>query len=138
MLFTLLVVDHFINTANAFELMKLDEVKVEYQSYLFHRHPLFTEGPGKESLNLGLKTDLLDIFYWDTYVHSTTDSAQYRLVGLQMVFGFRFTQYLEAEYKHHSQHLLDSTYKHMKFPVEDSIGINLYLFRRDQHRESLF
>jgi hypothetical protein len=137
-LISLFSCDYLLNQAEAFNLVQLDEVRVEYQNYIFHRHPLFTEIPGKESLNLGLKVNLLDTMYWDTLVHSTTTSAQYHLVGLEMKFGIRIYEYLEVEYKHHSQHLLDTTYQYMKFPVEDSIGVNLYLYRRDKHRESIF
>ena len=50
-----------------------------------------------------------------------------------MKLGIRLGRGLDIEYEHHSQHLLDSTYPYQRFPVEDSIGVKLHLFRNSSH-----
>ena len=139
-LFGMLLINIVISKIASADVLELKEVKVEYKKFLYARDPLFTLGNPKEQLNIGIKTDLLGVFYWHSFVHGTTDNSQYRRVGLQMNLGVRLFNSLEFEYKHHSQHILDANYPYRqegapdKFPVEDSLGINIYLFKANKER----
>jgi hypothetical protein len=110
--------------------IQIDELSVNYKHY--HegsRHPLFTDSQLKEGVDLTMNTDLLlRTFFWDNLVHSNTDDAQYRHIGWQFKFGTHVTSFLNIQYEHHSQHLLDTSYPYMKFPVEDSLGFTLYIY----------
>lgn len=119
------------------DVLELQEVDVTYKNYIYARDPLFFQGPPKDHLSLNVNTDVLKYMYWNTYVHGTSDDAQYRRVGLNMTLGARITSMFNVQYEHHSQHLLDSTYPHMKFPVEDSIGVKIKLFSKEK-KEGIF
>ena len=107
-----------------------DELSVQYKSY--HpsaRNPLFTDSTPKEGINLVMNTDMLfGTAFWDNTIHTTTDDSQYRHIGWQFKLGTRIFSFLTVEYQHHSQHLLDTSYPHMKFPVEDSLGFTLTIY----------
>jgi hypothetical protein len=123
----------------AWKLLSLRETKLNYK-YFVHpgRDPLFTDSSQKEELNLSVNTDLLSVFYWDNTVHAKTNDAQYHVVGWNIHLGVHVCRYLDVQYEHFSKHLLDSSLPYMKFPVEDSVGVNLYLYRREPAGGSLF
>jgi hypothetical protein len=116
-----------------------DELSVQYKG--FHksaRHPLFTDSTPKEGIDLVMNTDLLfGTAFWDNTIHSTTDDSQYRHIGWQFKLGTRVASFLTIEYQHHSQHLLDTSYPHMKFPVEDSLGFTLHIYNARPRGNSL-
>lgn len=121
-----------MGTAFAADAAKLEEVHIDYKN--FHqsaRHPLFYRSTPKESLNLSVQSSLLNVIGWDSTVQSMTNSAQYYMVGLQMRFYLRVSRSVEVGYYHQSQHVLDDTYPHKKFPVEDAFTVKLYLYRGD-------
>jgi hypothetical protein len=125
------------------EIIKLDSLYVDYRNFAMvndkNRNLLTYPEPAKEGLNLGLTTDVLGIFYWDSEVQSITTDAQYRSVALDMRFGLKVTDHLQIGYYHKSQHLLDRpSYNMPKFPVEDAIQIKFFIFKSRQPRESLF
>jgi len=131
---TLIVAALCIGTAFAGDLdgFELDEVAFKHQHYLYHRSPLMPDSNGKDYIALNVKTTMLSYVYWNTLVHGTSDSAQYRQIGLNMKFGVRVFKSLDIEYDHHSQHLLDTTHPSSRFPVQDSIGFNLYFYRNNK------
>jgi hypothetical protein len=121
---------------------KLIELRESYINYKYFVHPgrdpLFTDLPHKEELNLHVNTDILRYMYWDNMVHSMTDASQYRVVGLNTKLGVRLSGILDVQFEHFSKHMLDTVHPWMRgFPVEDSVGINLYLYRPDKPRSSL-
>lgn len=127
-----------LHSASADTIFDLDEVSIKYRR--FHpsaRHPLFYASTPKEGLDLRVNTTILNYVYWNNTVHSYTNSAQYYLVGWELQFGVRLTQWADFFYEHHSQHLLDHTYPHSKFPVEDSWGFTLYLYGGKKRGESI-
>lgn len=127
-----------LHSASAGTIFDLDEVSVKYRR--FHpsaRHPLFHASTPKEGLDLNVNTTVLNYIFWDNTVHSYTNSSQYYLVSWELRLGARLTQWLDLFYEHHSQHILDQTYPHMKFPVEDSWGIKLYIYGGKKRGDSI-
>jgi hypothetical protein len=125
-------------TGSGWRLIKLEELSVNYKK--FHpsaRHPLFYDSTPKEALFLTQKTTVAKYFFFDSTVQSMTNNAQYYMVGLNLKLGVRLSSYLDFQYEHLSQHILDDRYPHKKFPVEDSWGINLYLYRADNKLPSI-
>jgi hypothetical protein len=116
-----------------------DEVSVQYKSYhQSARHPLFVNSRLKEGIDLTMNTDFLfETLFWDNLIHTNTDDSQYRHIGWQFRLGTRVTSFLSVQYEHHSQHLLDSAYPHMKFPVEDSLGFTLTIYQARPRGSSL-
>lgn len=131
-----------------FHLISLDEIRVDYINYFPKgRDPLITENglEGRElgkSLSINIESTLLKYGYWNTLVHSATDSysdthanGQFRSVGLQMELGIRPFSFLDLFYYHHSQHVLDTELPY-RFPVADGVGIHIYIYS-NKRRESL-
>ncbi len=87
-----------------------------------------------KDLDLTMKTDVFGFCFWNSRIHSTTDkdsngSGQFRLVGLELDFGFRPWSWLDVYLeKHHSQHEMDYAGP-WHFPVQDQIGFRLFLIR---------
>ncbi len=128
--------------------LELDQAYINYRqytpggtSYLVTNNGLPDRSLDK-GVSLHLDTTFLSYAYWNNTVHAETDKAldgggQFRTVGWQFQFGVRLTDYLDVEYAHHSQHILDHQGP-LPFPREDSFGINLYLYRPKNHHESIF
>ena len=145
--FILLSLLSSISYAEEFHFVDLDEVSVKYISFFpGGRDPLITNNGlldrelGK-LLNLNIKTTIFKYGYWNSLVHSYTDAystthfdGQFRSVGLNMELGIRITPFLDVFAWHYSQHLLDTSSINVGgFPVQDGIGINLYLYRKEMH-----
>lgn len=138
-LFSILIISLIPSFAYAgnFKLLELDELVINYQN-MSTLNPkarsmlIYPEYPDK-SMNVIIKFDALKYLYWNSTIESLTTSAQYRSIGLQARAGIRIAPFLEVGLYHHSQHLMDRQHAYMpKFPVEDAIEINLYLYRRDK------
>ena len=128
-----------VTDADAGSVVELDEVSIHYLR--FHpsaRNPLFWNSTPKEELDLNMNTNILRVVGWDNTVHSMTDSSQYHVVGWNLRLYLRVTQYAEVGYWHFSKHVLDSTYPYSKWPVEDALMINLYIFRAKPGRQAVF
>lgn len=72
--------------------------------------------PGKEPVHI----------YWRNRVHGEFDTSQARLIGWQFEVGVKIWK-IEAYRAHHSQHVLDAEHPWMRFPVQDTIGLRVYL-----------
>lgn len=110
-------------------------------SYLITNNGLSGHALDKE-LSLHMDSTFLSYFYWNNVVHAGTDKSphgggQFRTVGWKFQLGARITQWLDFQYEHHSQHILDHQGP-LPFPREDSFGINVYLYRPKNSRESIF
>lgn len=129
----------YLSDAYAFDVLKLDDASVQYEKlHPSARHPMFTFSRPKERISVRLDTSVLDHFYWNSYVHGTSDESQYRFIGLEMEVGLRVTKWASVHARHHSQHLLDTTYAYGKWPVEDALGFTLHLYRAPANKGSLF
>jgi hypothetical protein len=123
--------------ADDWKLLELDEASVNYKSFHPNNHAPLFDGPQKERVTLNLDADVAKFFFFNNKVHGTTTSAQYHLIGWNFQIGARVSKYVDVQYEHHSQHLLDRPAPG-HFPVEDSIGFTLIFFRRDNGKASLF
>lgn len=120
--------------------IQVDELSLQYKKFnQSARHPLFYNSQMKEGIDLNMNTDLaFGLIFWDNKIHTTTNSAQYYLIGWQFKFGTHITEFLDVQYEHHSQHLLDDNYPYMSFPVEDSLGFTLRIIGGGDRGTSLF
>lgn len=125
--------------AHAWELIEMQDVYVNYKQFLpGGRDPLITGNgiPGQlmdRELNLHMDMDVLRVGYWHNMVHSMTakdkdGGGQFRVVGWNTQVGVHLCTYLDVQYEHYSQHMLDGTLPN-GFPVQDSVGIVLHLYR---------
>ncbi len=133
--------------AHGAETWGLDQAYINYKqytpggtSYLITDNGLPDRAMDKE-VALHLDTTFWSYCYWNNTVHAATDkgldgSGQFRVVGWNFQLGARVASWLDFQYEHHSQHILDWQGP-MHFPVEDSIGVNIYLYRT-KSRESMF
>jgi len=86
------------------------------------------------AVNLEIRT--LKAVYWSNRIHGAMGEYQFRTVGWQFEVGAGIGP-VEIFFKHHSQHMLDSTHPWSRFPVEDSAGFRLNLLW-DYKRDGLF
>lgn len=130
-------------SAKAFDVVKLDELGIEYRNYAMinenNRPLLIYPEHAKEALNLGLNTDILKYGYFDSLVESMTTGAQYRAIGLQLNLGVRILPEISVGYWHHSQHLLDrGGTDERPYPVEDAVVIRWTIFHARPGRPAIF
>ncbi len=120
--------------------IQVDELSLNYKRYNpGSRHPLFYDSVMKEGIDLNMNTDMaFGLLFWDNKIHTATNSAQYYLIGWNLFLGIHVTSFLDVQYEHHSQHILDDAYPNMKFPVEDSLGFKLTLIGGGRRGISLF
>jgi hypothetical protein len=118
-------------------LLELDQLTADYQHYPFFNANPYYPAPKNDELALSQRSVVGGVFLFDTTVHGWSDSAQYRLIGLELKLGLQITDHLDLYYRHHSQHLLDVP-DTQHFPVEDSVGITLYFVRNGAVRKGLF
>lgn len=129
------------------DVFDLDKVTVEYRSfneysryYLITNNPFLPNRKIDKEVTLNLNTTVFDYFYWNNVVTSLTDTSnewsQFRTIAWQFHIGMRLTSWLNLEYKHRSEHVLDALSQY-PYPVQDSIGMELIIFSRNK-KESLF
>jgi hypothetical protein len=114
------------------QMIEARELSLTYRK--FHdssRHPLLYRTKPDSGIDLDVNMDIARYFFWDNKIHALMDQHQYRLVGWNFKVGLRVFQSLEVQYEHHSQHLLEDRYPYAPYPLEDSIGFKLILFRKD-------
>jgi hypothetical protein len=127
-----------MSDAAEWHVIDLDGVYVNYKQFMpGGRDPLVTEnGLGHhmdKELNLHFDSTILKYGYWNNMVHSMTDEdvnghGQFRVVGWNFQLGAHLCKYLDVQYEHYSQHLMDAQLPY-GFPVQDSVGIVLHLYR---------
>ncbi len=137
-----------------FHLLELKDATIEYKSFFPGGYRQTLNGNGIDDRTLGkevilyLNTDIGKYFFWDNRIHGGTDEVvgpdgqgtgkgQFRDVGWEFKFGVRPASFLTVLYTHHSQHVLDQKMPG-RFPVEDSIGFQLHLYRDSTPRASIF
>lgn len=140
---TFLIIFNLLLLSNTYaDVFELNELYIDYRHYKLvnpnSRNPLIYPEPPKEGINLGLKTDIMSYFYFDSEIQSLTTDGQYRSIGLDTRLGVRLSSNLELGFWHKSQHLLDKHHSYMdKFPSEDAVQIKYYLFQ-GKKRDGLF
>ncbi len=147
LLLSLIAASLIIGQVHAAEGWGLDQAYINYKqytpggtSYLITDNGLPDRAMDKE-VALHLDTTFWSYLYFNNIIHAATDkgldgSGQFRVVGWNFQLGARVASWLDVQYEHHSQHILDWQGP-MHFPVEDSIGVNIYLYRT-KTRESIF
>lgn len=136
--------------AREFQLIELKELTVGYRDFLDGGYRPTLNGNGLENRTLGKEVNLFmnvdfgRYFFWNNRIHGASDEVvgtqgkgQFRDVGWQFWLGFRPLKILTVEYEHHSQHMLDHASPD-RFPVEDSVGIKIHIFRDSKPSETLF
>lgn len=123
--------------------LRLTNLFVDYRNYHLlndkARNVLTYPEPPKEGIDVNIQTRVLSHFFWDSKIMALTTDAQYRSIGLNMRAGVSLTQTLDVFYEHQSLHVIDRPINTMpKFPVEDSIGVRIYLYREKANPDSLF
>lgn len=110
------------------EAIELTDVGLKYQRFFDNNYSILIDGPQKEEVVVFLNTDLLPGVFWHNRVHGTTTEAKYQLVGWEFELGAQVTPLLSVQYRHHSQHNLDTGNPFgTHFNVEDSVGFTLHL-----------
>lgn len=118
-------------SAVATEVFSLSELSFEYKSiFEGNRDPMFWPMRATRELNLRLDFDLFESFYMRNQVWSVMDQIQFRGVGWHYFIGSRILPFMDIRLEHFSKHLLDMTGS-QGFPVEDSIAVVFYLYRRE-------
>lgn len=126
--------------------VELKEVSISYKDFLGGgRDPLITQNgldnrALDKEINLNINVDIYDHFYWNNTVHSMTDrvatggAGQFRVIGWNYKLGARLFSSFHIQYEHFSQHLLDTTYVHGGFPVQDSLGFVFYIYSKPEKK----
>lgn len=144
----------FSYITNADETIKLEEIKISYKGYFDGTYePLINQnGMGNRNLakELSLYVDntLFKYGYFNNQVLSYTDKdaimgdgERFRLVGWSFELGVHLwssqTNGVDIYYNHFSKHYLDyqSPYR---YPVSNSIGINIYLYKSNPKYNGVF
>jgi hypothetical protein len=130
---------HGCSAYAAVEPFKMQRTYINYKDILKNGHnPLMTGGSvATKEINLHLDTDVFKYFYYNNMIWSLWDQHQVRWIGWNFKIGARVLPFLDLQYEHFSKHILDKEYpfrwpEGQRFPVEDSIGFNLYLYRADK------
>lgn len=124
--------------AYAGDFIQLDTAKVDYRRFMGESTTFNFPSYQKDRLGLTLDSNIATYGFWRNRVHGTTDQFGFRWIGYNFDFGIRVAPFLDVLYEHHSQHLLDDADPASRhFPLEDSVGVSIYLFSKEP-RKSLF
>lgn len=126
-----------VTEARSGDMFETREVFMTVKNYTPNSHsPFMTDGSTlNKGLNLTIQTDFLKYLYSKNVVWSLADQHQFRWIGWNYNLGARILPFLEVEYEHFSKHILDKEYPYKnqgRFPVEDSVNVNFYFYRRDK------
>lgn len=117
---------NYYHTGSVF---KLEAMDFEHRKIEALRDPYF---PNKDdwnnSTNFHFRIGLLKAFYWDNVIHMEMDQSQVRAGGWEWTMGLRVFSWMDVVKYHHSRHVMEES-RQMKFPVEDSYGIKIYLIK---------
>ena len=97
-----------------------------------------------QELNLQMDLVLVGPVYLNNRIRALTDrgtdggSGQFRSVGWNWRVGVHVLPALDIFVDHFSQHVLDTGYAPGHFPLEDSVGFRLNLFKSKTEEKALF
>ena len=114
-----------------FKPWELREASIEWKHFVSPgRDPLLYPEIHNDGLNLNVNIDVLKWAYWNNTVGSLATESQYRAIWLHTQLGIRLSSYVDFQFTHQSTHLLDRAQRLLpRYPVEDSVGVILYLVR---------
>lgn len=124
------------------DVLNLDEVYINYKSFVGETRTPYLEVPGLEGhslqneLNLNINMTLVDHFYWNNTIHSLND-GEYRLIGWNYRIGVHITDYVDFGWYHFSEHYADFTNSY-GFPLQNAWELNLYLYRNKPTGKGFF
>lgn len=113
------------------DIVELNEVSLDYARYKQDGRDPFLGEPPKEGLNININMNILTYGYFRNTVHSYTDNGGFRAVGWEYTLGIHTFEWLDVYARHYSRHILDKD--DPSYPVENSIGIKVYLFKGEKH-----
>jgi len=129
----------------------LDEVKIAYKQFFpYGYEPLINQNGMKDrelrkELSLFVNNNILTHGYFNNQILSYTDrdgpsqsGENFRIVGWNFELGIHLFDNLDVYYWHFSKHYLDTKPVTGRFPVQDAVGINLYLYRAKPKRDGIF
>lgn len=137
--------------AGEWHLLELQEMNMEASRFGTNRDPLtpsYSDDAyyGRVAANFNLR--LLDVFYWNNYVHTEGTTSQVRTVGWQWDLGLHVSKQIDFFYQHHSRHVMDAedpvyytdrdTREQIRYPMENSYGIRLRFYVNPNPSSSLF
>lgn len=112
--------------------LNLEEFSVDYARYKDgSRDPAIYPYTPHERLDVVGNLSALKYLYLNNTIHSETDSQQFRLIGWHYQMGVHIGKYADLYGEHFSQHLLDTTGPN-PYPMENLIGLKVYLYRRER------
>jgi hypothetical protein len=121
--------------------LDVDSLALTYKQFLPGGNDPLVTGPHllnrtlDKEVAIELGVSIGNAGYFRNWVHSITDKdvysshGQFRTVGWQFELGFSLSRNalpVDVFYHHHSQHTLDVT-SSFGFPVQDAVGIRIYL-----------
>lgn len=141
---SLIIILILSNTCLANDFIQLQEVKIGFMNFfpggrdaMINNNGLTDKEPAQQ-LDLNINTNIYKWGYFNSLVHSLTDrdtitgASQFRLVGLNLELGVRINKYIDVFYWHYSSHLLDTKYYWGGYPLLDSVGVHIYLYRKNE------
>lgn len=118
--------------------LHLDDLSATYEHYVGPNFNAYFDGTMKDALSLNVDSTVCRYFFWNSLIHSTTDSYQFRTVGLEMTVGVRLSPAIDVFARHHSQHTLDSGDDWGRhYPMENGVGITVH-FLSSSPRDTVF
>lgn len=126
--------------ANAYQLLDLEELSMTHARLGdASRDPLAPQYSGDwlYKTSLMFRFNVLGPLYWDNRVHTEATNGGVRTVGWWWMLGLRIHPNLDIFHEHHSRHIMDESSpnailygnKSRNFPVEDSYGIKLNIYK---------
>ena len=112
--------------------IKVENLYIETEKRVSYNtdYHMVNQDQAKYDLNLGLDLTLPATMYYNSKVVSTTDSDQFRFVGLNFEVGARPFTGIDVYFGHFSGHALDDSFNR-DFPQTNKIGIRFNLIKGD-------
>lgn len=134
----------FISTigyGRSLKLVELDEVSVEAYDIISKRDHYFPGMKHKDwgaGANFIIKNHFAEYLYWNNRFHLSSNQTQIKHVGWEFTFGLHLIpDALDVFYFHHSEHTAEEEpievfegKRYRQFPVQDFIGLKLYIFKK--------
>lgn len=112
--------------------LDLKEVSADYARFKDgSRDPVMYPDTPKERLDVNINMGVLRYVYMNNMIHSETDQSQFRVIGWKYQMGIHIGSWADLYAEHFSQHLLD-TQGQTAYPVQNLIGLKLYIYRKDR------
>lgn len=112
--------------------LQVKAVDVEYRRFLAPgQDAVIYPREHQSELNFRIDVQLYKLIYFDSKIVSESDAGQFRMVGLHLNYGVHLSRYLDVEYMHKSEHILDAPSIMPGYPLYDAIGAVIHLVPRN-------